>query len=128
MASRSAGIRVEGTRRLRRTLRQAGDDLGNLKEAHANAAEIAARASEALAPKRTGALARTIRGSGTKTAGVMRAGRASVPYAGPIHWGWAARNISPQPFLSDGATNSQGRWLPVYEKAIDDAVRKVRGA
>lgn len=127
MADRSAGIRVEGTRRLRRTLRQAGDDLGNLKSAHADAAEIAARASEALAPKRTGTLARTIRGSGTKTAGVMRAGRASVPYAGPIHWGWPARNISPQPFLSDGATNSQGRWLPVYEKAIDDAVRKVRG-
>lgn len=121
------GIKVEGAANLRRTLRRAGDDLGNLKAAHAEAAQIAARASEALAPRRTGRLAATIRGAGTKTAGVLRAGYASVPYAGPIHWGWRARNISPQPFLSDGATDSQGRWLPVYEAAVDDAIRKVRG-
>lgn len=125
---RSAGIKVEGAARLRRTLRQAGDDLGDLKSAHAEAANIAAEASASLAPKRTGTLAQTIRGAGTKTAGVLRAGYASVPYAGPIHWGWPARNISPQPFLSDGATSSQGRWLPVYRDAVDDAVRKVRGA
>lgn len=126
-SSRSAGISVQGAKNLRRTLRQAGDNLEDLKAAHDEAAKIAAEASAALAPRRTGALAATIRGSGTKTAGVMRAGYASVPYAGPIHWGWPSRNISPQPFLSDGATNSQGRWLPVYEKAVNGAIEKVRG-
>lgn len=125
--SRSAGISVEGGKTLRRTLRQAGDNLEDLKAAHDKAAKIAADASAALAPKRTGRLAATIRGSGTKTAGIMRAGYSSVPYAGPIHWGWPSRNISPQPFLSDGATNSQGRWLPVYEAAVDGAIQKVRG-
>ena len=122
-----AGYRVEGAARLRRTLKQAGDDLGDLKAAHASAAEIAATASAALAPRRTGTLAQTVRGSGTKTAATLRAGFASVPYAGPIHWGWPARGIRPSPFLSDGAQSSEGTWLPIYETAIDKAVGKVQG-
>lgn len=127
MVSRSAGIEVEGAARLRRTLRRAGDDLQDLRAAHAAAANIAASASAALAPKRTGTLADTVRGSGTKTAGVLRAGFAKVPYAGPIHWGWPARHITANPFLSDGAKDSEGRWLPVYEAAVDQALQKVRG-
>lgn len=120
-------VQVEGAARLRRTLRQAGDDLGDLKAAHAAAAQIAATASAALAPRASGRLAATIRSSGTKTAGTLRAGRAAVPYAGPIHWGWPRRSITAQPFLSDGATSSQGRWLPVYERAVDGAIQKVEG-
>lgn len=122
------GVKVEGARRLRRTLRQAGDDLGEMREAHATAARIAARASKALAPRLTGTLASTVRGAGTKTAAVMRAGFTKVPYAGPIHWGWPSRGIPAQPFMSDGARQSEGQWLPFYEAAIDDAIRKVRGA
>lgn len=127
MASPSVGISVQGANRLRRTLRQAGDDLHELRDAHATAARIAAQASAALAPKRTGTLSATVRGSGTKTAGVLRAGFAKVPYAGPIHWGWPSRGITPQPFLSDGAQSSEGSWLPVYESAVDGAIKKVRG-
>lgn len=127
MTSRSAGIQVEGMTTLRRTLRQAGDDLQDLREAHATAARIAATASAALAPRLTGRLASSVRGSGTKTAATLRAGFASVPYAGPIHWGWPARGITAQPFLSQGAQDSEGRWLPIYEAAVDGAIQKVRG-
>lgn len=119
--------RVEGGRKLRRTLRQAGDDLQSLKQAHADAAAIAAKASSALAPKRTGRLANTIRSSGTNTAGIIRAGYARLPYAGPVHWGWKARNIKPNPFISKGAQDSEGRWIRVYETAVDAALKKVEG-
>jgi hypothetical protein len=37
-------------------------------------------------------------GRAGQTAAVVRAGRASVPYAGPIHWGWPSRHITAQPF------------------------------
>ncbi len=120
-------VRVEGARQLRRTLRKAGDDLADMKTAHRDAAAIAARASEALAPERSGKLRATIRAAGTKTAAILRAGFARVPYAGPIHWGWFARGILPQPFLSKGAQDSEGRWVRVYETYLNDTVNKIKG-
>jgi hypothetical protein len=56
------------------------------------------------------------------------AGRASVPYAGPIHWGWPARNISANPFLSNAAVESQPRWLTGYDSDLKKIVAKVSGA
>ena len=122
------GIQVQGARQLRRSLRAAGDDLADLKQAHADAADIAARASSDLAPVRSGALKRTIRSSGTKTAGIVRSGTKRVPYAGPIHWGWFKRGIRPSLFISRGTQNSEGRWLPIYQQALDGAIEKVEGA
>lgn len=119
--------KVEGGRELRRTLRQAGDDLQDLTKAHREAAEIAARASSALAPVKSGRLRDTIRAAGTKTAGVVRAGFARVPYAGPIHWGWGRRHIKAQPFISRGAQDSEGRWIRVYEDYIQTTIEKVKG-
>ncbi|GAA3342980.1 hypothetical protein GCM10017714_33650 [Curtobacterium pusillum] len=121
-------VQVDGARKLRATLKAAGDDLTDLKAAHREAAEIAARASAALAPVGpTGRLQRTIRASGTKTAGVIRAGTARVPYAPVIHWGWPKRRIKAQPFLSDGARDSEGRWLPVYINHLDTIVQRIEG-
>lgn len=127
MAGTPPLVTVEGARRLRATLRRAGEDFKDLKDAHAKAAAIAAEASAALAPVREGKLRETIRSSGTKTAGIIRAGYASVPYAPPIHWGWPARSITAQPFLSDGARDSEGRWLPVYMRTVDGIINRVEG-
>ena len=123
----NVGLHVEGGRRLRATLKAAGSDLSELRAAHRAAAQIAETASASIAPFRTGRLKASIRSSGTKTAGIIRAGRASVPYAGPIHWGWASRGISPQPFISLGAQASEPIWLPVYEHAVDEALAGVEG-
>lgn len=136
--SRDAGIRIDGARELRRTLKAAGDDLGDLKSAHAEAAKIAASASADLAPRQSGRLQASIRGAGTQAAGIVRAGKKSVPYANAVHWGriyWPNRShprraYSPtnaQPFISDGATTSEGQWIPVFERAIDSALAKVKG-
>lgn len=118
---------VEGGRAFRKSLRDAGDDLSDLKAAHRAAADIAARASADLAPVRTGRLKQTVRASGTKTAGIIRAGKKRVPYAGPIHWGWEKRGIRANPFLSNGARDSEGRWIPIYEHYRDEAIAKIKG-
>ncbi|WP_114856470.1 HK97 gp10 family phage protein [Brachybacterium sp. YJGR34] len=127
MAERDAGIRIEGQRELRKTLRQAGDDLEDLKAAHKAAAEVAAGGSKPLAPVRTGNLASTIRAGGTKTSAVIRAGKKRVPYAGPIHWGWESRGIEPTPFLADGAKNTEPQWVELFYQALDKALKKVKG-
>lgn len=133
MSMRDAGVEIEGMRELRRTLRKAGDDLGDLKALNKDAAEIAARVSASMAPigkgksGNPGRLKASIRASGTKTAGIIRAGKKAVPYAPPVHWGWFKRGIMPQPFLSEGAKNSEGQWLPVYEVGLDKIIQRVDG-
>lgn len=124
---RNVGVQVEGGRALRRSLRAAGDDLSDLKDAHTESARIAAGAAQVRVPVRTGRLRATVRSSGTLSAGVIRAGRASVPYANPIHWGWPARHITAQPFASHGAQASQPQWVPVFEAALHRALQKVHG-
>lgn len=89
---------------------------------------MVAAAGRARAPKLTGALAGTVRPSGTKTRAVVRAGFARVPYAGPIHWGWPARGIAAQPFLSDAATSTEPAWQNIYLDAINKTIDKVEGA
>lgn len=123
----NVGVRIEGGRALRATLKAAGSDLSELRDAHKRSATIAASAAAPLAPFRTGALRASVRASGTKTSGIIRAGTARVPYAKPIHWGWPARKITPTPFLSHGAQASEPVWITVYERAVDDALGKVHG-
>lgn len=127
-----AGLQVEGGRNLRRTLRQAGSDLQELKSANAAAAGIVAGRASSWAPVLTGRLAATVRSSGTKTAGIVRAGNnrksaSGVPYAAPIHWGWRARNIAPNPFLSYSAQATEPTWLGLYERLVNKALDQVKG-
>lgn len=116
------GVRVDGARQLRAALKKAGKDLEDLKEAHTQAAGMVTERARGTAPHRTGRLAATVRGSGTKTQGVIRAGYATVPYAGPIHWGWPARGIDAQPWISEAAVDLQPRWVAAYEEHIDRIV------
>ena len=127
MAER-AGIKVHGTKELRRTLKQAGDNLKDLKTVNRGVGEYIARGSRGSAPRRSGALAASARASSAVSKVQVLVGRASVPYAGPIHWGWAARNISPNPWVANTAIGTQGTWLPMYERGIQKELDKVRGA
>lgn len=120
-------VEVRGARELRSSLKKAGKDITELKTAHGTVAQLVAKIAAARAPKRTGRLAASTRGAGTTTAAIIRSGFKSVPYAGPIHWGWPARGIKAQPFLSDAATASQGQWLPIYEGAVEQALDQVKG-
>ncbi|MGP5715679.1 hypothetical protein ACTXO9_07285 [Brachybacterium tyrofermentans] len=127
MARPAPLVEIDGARELRRTLRAAGDDLEDLKAANQAAANIAAAAAKSEAPKLTGALAGDIRASGTKTAGIIRAGRKKLPYAGVIHWGWPKRNILAVPYITAGAQQTESIWVPLYQKQLDQALKKVKG-
>lgn len=108
------GVRVEGARAFRKALKDAGDDLTQVKEAHADAAAIVAHAAIAIAPRVTGKLAGGVRSSGSASAATIRAGGARLPYAAPIHWGWPRRGIKAQPFISTAAQSTESRWYDVY--------------
>lgn len=129
MAGQSGDLfKVEGVKQLRASMKRAGVDLSELKAAHAEAGNIAAAAATARAPLgATGKLRASIRSSGTNTAAIVRAGKKAVPYAGPIHWGWPSRGITANTFMSDGATATEGQWIPVFEAAVEKAIQQVKG-
>lgn len=127
-AATSAGIRVEGAKQLRRTLRKAGDDLTELKAAHGKAAGLVATAARPRTPHRTGRLAASVRPGATKTSAIIRAGKAAVPYANPIHWGWPSRHIAAQPWLSATAQETEPRWTALYDAAVTRVLDTIKGA
>lgn len=142
-------VRVHGAARLRRTLKEAGDDLSDLKAAHLQAATIAAQAAKARAPiGKTRKTSASVRPGATKTAAIIRAGRSNMPWVGRVHYGdpgsikarakraWAratkdwkrAGKIPPNTYLTDGAQASEPAWTPIYERALDKAIDKIQGA
>jgi hypothetical protein len=123
--ARAARIQVTGAKELRRALKAMEHDTGDLKDIHKAAAEIVIERARDLVPYVSGALAGTHRAARRATGAAVLAGRSSVPYAGPIHFGWAARNISPQPWLYDALDDRRDEVAARYEREIDGLVRKL---
>lgn len=121
-------IRVEGGAALRRTLKAAGRDLDDLKDANARAASVVAQWAAVTAPRRTGALGASVRGSRQAGRARIVAGNAGVPYAGVIHWGWPSRHITAQPFISAAAQSTEPSWTSAYLADIEKVIATVKGA
>ena len=111
-------IQVEGLKELRAALKATGNDLDDLKVAGRVAADIVAGEARSLVPVRSGALLATIRPAGQVGNTVVRAGTALVPYAPIIHFGSAARNISPRPFLYDAIDRRQQEVVDAYADQV----------
>jgi hypothetical protein len=115
---------ILGLREVQRDLNKLGDDTKNeMKDTHKEAAEVVVMGAKRLVPYRTGALAASIRALATKSSGRVRAGSASVPYAGPIHFGWPARRIAPNPFIYDALDDRRDDIREIYEERIDELIR-----
>lgn len=125
---RSAGrVEVRGDRQLRRALKRVEGNVGDLREVHRDAGEAVAGEARSLVPVESGMLRDTIRLS-IKLAGrqgtAILAGKGLVPYAGPIHFGWPARNIEPQPFLYDALDRRRGDVIDRYQRGVDSIIHR----
>lgn len=121
-------VEVRGAKELRKSLKRAGDDLGDLKDVHQAVGNLVVSTASGMAPRRSGALAGSIRAARAAAGVTIRAGSARIPYAGPIHWGWPARNIAANPFLSNAATSTETAWVALYEDELNKIIDRVEGA
>lgn len=96
----------------------------DMKETHKKAAAIVIDGAKRFVPVRTGRLAASIRDGSTQRMGRVRVGSASVPYAGPIHFGWPSRAIKPQPFIYDALDGRRDEVVRVYVRRIDSLTVK----
>lgn len=118
------GFRVEGLSQVVRALNALGADTEDLKEAFSEIATEGARIASAAAPRQSGALAADIRGNRAKSKAVVTAGRAAVPYAGPINYGWPRRNIEAAGFMQTASDAMEPRAVGMLEDAINAKIRE----
>lgn len=119
----NAGVRVHGLRETIRTLQRFGADVADLRDAMRAAGQIVAGEAGRRVPRLSGRLAASIRPGGGKAAAVIRAGGASVPYAGVIHYG-GYHNITAQPFLTDALAARRGDVVAEVTDQLGDLIRK----
>lgn len=117
-------VEVYGLKAVTRDLMLLGLDVGDLKDAFSKVAREGAQKAAGFAPKLTGTLAGDVRGNRAKNKAVVIAGRVSVPYAGPINYGWAARNIQGAFFMQKASDAMEPVALTVLEVEIDKAIVK----
>ena len=90
-------VDVDGVSAVQRDLTKVGLKLSDLD--FTKIANLGMRLAAKFAPKKTGALAASIKANKSKSRAVIRAGGARVPYAGAINYGWRKRNIGPAHFM-----------------------------
>lgn len=124
MAGISGGVRVEGLTKVVRDLQSLGLEIDDLKDAFSEIAAEGARVAAGFAPVRKGTLAGSVRGNRAKSKAVVTAGRARIPWAGPINYGWKKRNIKPALFMQRADEVMQPRALAELERAIEKKIRE----
>lgn len=123
-SSRSGSLKVTGVAKAVRQLKAMGAEVEDLKDAFARIASEGATAVKRHVPRRSGRLAADVRGNRAQSKAVVTAGRASVPYAGPINYGWARRNIEPAGFMQAGDAETAPKALRMLEAEINNQIRK----
>lgn len=117
----SIGVRVEGLTGVVKGLQRAGVEVADLKAVFAPIAAEGADMARSFAPKRTGKLAASARGNKAKNKAVVTVGRARVPYAGAINYGWPARGIKGSFFMQ----RIDDKITPLAVRMLDDGLGKL---
>lgn len=107
-----------------RALKTLGVPAKEIASAGTDAGNIIAREARSLVPVREGALRSSIRVSKAQSKVVVRAGRARIPYANPIHWGWFRRGIKPNEFFSRAIAENIDAVASVYFENLQKLIDK----
>ena len=101
--AKTALYRVTGDREAAAKFKALGFKVSDLSAVFGRIAEEVASDARGTAPRRSGRLAGDVRPGRGKTRATVIVGRASVPYAGPINYGWPSRHIAANLFMNRAA-------------------------
>lgn len=119
-----AGIKIAGLKQAIKALQAVGVPADEIKTANANAAELVLSAARPLVPVRSGRLLGTLRAGKALGKATVSAGRSSVPYANPIHWGWFKKHIQPQPFFVKALGYTREEVYANYFRELENLIEK----
>jgi len=124
---REGSVKIEGLSKVRRDLKKLAKDVDygdQFLAVNKTLADAVAGDSKNYVPVVSGGLQGSIRAAASKTSGRVKAGFKAVPYAGPIHFGWPARFIKPQPFIYDALDKRRAEVKDRYEQLIKKLIRQ----
>jgi hypothetical protein len=114
--ARDVGLRVQGLAAALRDLQRLEAEFDDPKTAMSRIADEGSRVMAGFMPVRTGRLRNSRRPSRAKSRANVTVG---VSYAGPIQWGWAARNIEPASFFEATDRVMDTRAVQLLEEEIN---------
>jgi hypothetical protein len=140
---REGAVKIEGLNKVRRDLKKLASDVdygSQFLAVNKTLADAVARDSENYVPYRTGALSASIRAAASQKSARVKVGgrlskevrsvlggygvgKGSVQYAGPIHFGWPARFIKPQPFIYDAVDKRRKEIAERYAELITKLIK-----
>lgn len=125
---REGGVKIEGLAKVRRELKNLSSDVdyraAEFLPVNKSIAAAVLGDAKAYVPVASGTLSGTMRDAATKTSARVKAGSKAVPYAGPIHFGWPARRITPQPFFYDAIDRRREDIKRRYDNLVKDLIKK----
>lgn len=120
----TTGIKVQGLRETVRSLERMGVDVQDLKAAFSAISREVASEATGIVRVASGAARNSIRIANTKNKAVVRAGSARVPYAGVLNYGWPARGIEGDEFLTGPANRDTARKAAQISANLRLLIRK----
>jgi hypothetical protein len=121
--SNGTTIKFEGQRRLARQLKTLDADAPKAMRAlQLESAKLVAADTKQRSPRRSGKLAKSVRAGASKFSAFVRVGSATVPYAGPIIYGWRAHNITPNPFPYQALEANREKIVAMHAVGINRLV------
>lgn len=125
LGDRGGKIEISGLKEAQKALRTLSkESRDKMKETHRKAGQIIVEAATPLVPRETGALLASIKSAPLQRQGRVRLGSAALPYAGPIHFGWPARNIKPNPFIYEVLDGRRAEVSRLYEDRINQLIKQ----
>lgn len=134
MAFTKPQVKIVGLNKFSRALKDYEGAIEDLKEAHKQSAQLVADTARPNVPVRSGRLAGDMRVTGTKRGGRVAQGRKSIPYAGPVHFGWPNRPdpskgwrggpIRPNPWIYDALDRRRGEVEDAFVRYLEQAKRR----
>lgn len=115
------GVEVVGEEDVVRAMRRLSDAVDALEPAHRRAGDELLERAGSKVPRQFGRLAASGRVDASSEETVLVYDEV---YAGPIHNGWPAHNISPQPWLADTVDESHTLVLDVFSDYLEGAIRR----
>jgi bacteriophage HK97-gp10 putative tail-component len=114
-------VQVDGLAQLTRDLKKLeAAAVKKLRAVSKDAAQIVSDEAKSKAPVLTGRFRDKIKPGATQAGGYVAI--RGLVYAGPIHFGWPAHNIRPNPVLYEALDARRAEVIAKFERGVADVV------
>ena len=119
-----AGVTVTGVKETEQALNNFVKDFKDSQSLNKEIGSIISKQASALAPRKSGALAKSVSYEATASTASITAGNETVKYAPIIEYGWRQGNRNAQPFINPAIKQNMGLIVNKYEEEIKQVIQK----